>query len=237
MAAQANDALQTGQQLLDQYPDAVAQTRSRGPLNRGFTSQQALRNTVHSFHRDAVGLGLSHLLPNDPGDNTNGHPATPTTPSDAAVYRLNISALQMMLGSLYKRLAAQVDVIIVGAGNWAKSFDLAGAAPAVLADGNEYQAALVATFDENGSGDIELCLVFGAEAASSTAPTATEIVAALNLGLTTRDKATGIVLGRMTIGRSGATITTTVVDPATDDALAQERAAGFLFDLIGGPAV
>lgn len=168
---------------------------------------------------------LSHVI----SDDASLLAANGTTPSTIAIYRINLSLGEALVGGDYLKQIALVDTVLIGTGTWGKSIKLDGSAAAVLsADGKTYWVALVAV-PINGAP--ALYAVFGAEAADTfeVALTPAQIVAALTAALgTTYNPNFGLILNRVKLQRVGGAIVVTVTDPATDNALKGERLAGTL---------
>lgn len=170
-------------------------------------------------------MALSKVLTGD----ASALAANGTTPSTTAIYRMDLSSADILVAGKYLKQAALVDTILLGAGNWAKSFKLNGSAAAVLtADGKTYWYVLVAVL----VGDVPaLYAIFGDEAddTTETEPTAEQIVNALTaaLGSSYNDQF-GVILSRVKVQRAGGVIIITATDPAVNNALKGERLAGSL---------
>lgn len=141
----------------------------------------------------------------------------------ATQYEINMAAGLALIGGVFADVAALSDQPIVGTDAWAKSWTLAGAAPAALADGDSYEMALVLILVANAP---ELHAVFGAPAdtGDEVAPTYAEIKTALRLaGIADYLNTPPLVVERINFARSGASITATHGAPSSNDALKQER--------------
>ena len=158
-----------------------------------------------------------------------------TTPSTITLYSMDMSVGDALVGGILGRFAAQTDTLLIGAGEWGKSYALDGSPAVVLtADGQTYDAVIVAILV---SGAVELHAVFGDEAADTAEvdPTNLQIATALRAAsITGLDTSAGLVIARFKIQRVATdTITETHVDPADTGApgvaLAQERSAGNIF--------
>lgn len=182
--------------------------------------------------RALVNAALSRLLPHS---DTALISSDPTTPSTIAIYRIQYAAGALLVGGVYKRFAAADDVIFLGAGATLDAYALDGSAAAVLtADGQTCWAALCAIVVD---GAVQLVVVLGDEAAdgAEVAPDAQAISDALVAAEIAdhQPKAGGLVLARWKVQREAVdTITYTHTDPASNDALAGERAAGSLFAVV-----
>jgi hypothetical protein len=138
----------------------------------------------------------------------------PTTPSDIAIYRANISAGYFGAKGTWLNFAAAPDTVLIGAGAWGNSYKLDGTAAVVLsADGKTYDVAFVGALV---LGVPTLFAVFGAEADDTfeLPPDNDDVHDALD-AVANIDATTMIVLGRAKIQRVAvATITDTFTDPA-----------------------
>lgn len=172
----------------------------------------------HTKHTGIVGFGVLGGIMSLGGNKT------------IALYDFDTTICDVIIGDVFAELPALNDTVLIGAGAWAKSFDLAGAPAVVLtADGQTYAFALVCY---NISGTPTLYAVFGAEAAdgAEVAPTVSQINSAMAAAAVVgMDLTTGLILGRAKIQRTAVdTISLTVVDPTTDDAHRGERLLGTL---------
>ncbi len=170
-------------------------------------------------------MALSRVL----GDDTTVLAADGTAGSTTALYRMDLSAGDVLVGGDYLKQAALTDTVLIGAGAWGKSFKLDGTAAAVLtADGKTYWYVLVAI---PGNLTPALYAVFGAEAndTAEVQPTAEQVANALTAALgSTYKQEFGIILNRVKVQRAGGAITVTATDPAVSAPLRAERLAGTL---------
>jgi hypothetical protein len=224
------DSLQTLKALLAAIPGPVLESDaySLGPDRLVPVDYQALRDLVCSALKgeSKVDCGLVS------SDGTSG--------STIAIYRLDLSAGIVEAAGLFAAFAAQPDVILLGAGNWAKSYKLNGAAGAVLsADGKTYNAAIVAVRVTAG---VVLCAVFGAEAndGAEAAVTSAQIRTALDAALAATpagplaglDTSSFVVCSRVKIQRVAVnTIVYTHTNTITNSTLLNERLGGTLGSL------
>lgn len=212
--------VRTTDDLLSRHPHPIIQTRSQGP--EGLNAVQSLEL------QDTETRALSRVRGDDDGallssDGTSG--------STTALYRIDYTAGDALVAGALGRFSAGTDVILIGAGEWAKSYALDGTAAVILtADGKTYDMAVVALLVD---GDVELHAVFGDEAddASEVEPDAVAIAAALRLaGITDLYARAGMVVMRVKVKRVATdTITMTHTDPAADVPLAEDRSASNIF--------
>lgn len=145
--------------------------------------------------------------------------------TDKDKYTFDLSTGDMLVNGVFARFTALNDEVLIGAGEWGKSYNSAGGAAVVLsADGTEYYCHIVAI------GSV-LHAVFSDEAASgagaalSAAATRAALVAA---GVTGH----GTIVATIKINRNAVdTIVMTHADPASDATLAGYRAKGCLYNL------
>jgi hypothetical protein len=148
----------------------------------------------------------------------------PSTPSDKDIYRANFSAGFIRVAGTALNFGAAADTILLGAGNWAKSFKLDGTAAAVLtADGKEYFVAFVCALLATVP---TLYAVFGDEANTGAGVDldADDIHDALD-GIATIDHTVMQVIGRAKINRNAID---TIVDVFTDPAAATAEGSALL---------
>jgi len=220
----ANDSFKSLQNMLDTLPDAIGRVRGQDESSRGFISIQAMRNLLQSVFAWAVAWTARMV---DGGlvftDGSSG--------STEILYRVDYTVGDVIL-SVFKRFAAAVDTIILGAGEWANSHNLAGATPAALtADGQTYWVVWVVIMV---SGTPELHAVFGAEAAdaSEVKPDEAAIQAALAAaGIAGYDPTLGLVVGETKIQRVAVDTINMTHTAITAEALAAQRARGTLAKL------
>lgn len=174
---------------------------------------------------DAFNRALSRVL----GDDTTMLAADGTSGSTTALYRMDLSAGDILVGSEYLDQAALTDTVLIGTGAWGKSFALDGSAAVVLtADGKTFIYALVVVLV---AGTPTVYAVFGDEAAdgSEVAPTVAGIIGALQEVIgDSYDSKFGLITNLVKVQRAGGVITVTATDPAADDALKNMRLAGTL---------
>ena len=207
--------------LITNSPGPILDARKSDANGINFIDHD-LRTT---WMRDVV-AAETHLIP---FNDTAMLSSVPTTANTTVLYMANIAAGAMTVGGYYKRYAAQVDAVFIGAGQTIVTYDLAGAGAVVLtADGKTYWLALVAIVV---SGAVELRAIVGAEAADAAevAITSTQINAALRLAaITNHDPDIFLVLSRIKVQRVATnTIVLTHTAPSTDDPIAAERARGY----------
>lgn len=147
--------------------------------------------------------------------------------STISEYAIDVAAGDVVVAGKHGRFAAASDQVVLGTQD-IPSYGLDGAAPVALtADGKSCEFALVALVV---NGAVELRGVFGDEDddGSQDAPTAAEIMTALEAAdITNADLTTALILSRVTVKRVATdTITMTQIDPASDAGLAAERAGG-----------
>lgn len=157
-----------------------------------------------------------------------------------AQYEFSLSLGVARVAGTVDRIAALVDQPVLGTDAWGKSMGLDGAAPELLtADGQTYDAALCVVLLDDGAGNksLDLAMVFGDEAAdgAEVAPTGQQIRDALGATALAAfddiDPDAFLVINRVKIQRVAVdTITTTIISPATDDALLNERSSGYSLD-------
>lgn len=215
--------------FLDNVPNAIQEARSLGPNDLNLVHTQTLRNLACTVLGQGAAKIDSGLVVSDP-----------TTSSTITIYRVNISAGIAKVAGLFGAFNAQANVILLGAGTWAKSYALDGSDAAVLsADGQTYMVALVAVRATSG---IVLCAVFGDEDDDgdeedvSSAQIRTALDAALVATpagpLAGLDTSSFVVFGRMKIQRVAVdTITVTHTNTITDSGLLNERLGGTLGSL------
>lgn len=181
-------------------------------------------SSIHAS-QDIHNRALSRVL----GDSTTLLAADGGSGSTTAIYRMDLSAGEALVGGALLDQAGLTDTVLIGAGTWGKSFNLAGGTPVPLsAAGKTYVYALVAVLTAKA---VALYAVFGAEAldGAEVAPTEAEIVAALQVGIgATYDPKFGVVLDIVTVQRTGGGMVLTAANPATDDVLRNKRLAGSL---------
>lgn len=180
---------------------------------------------VASCSQDAFNRVLSKVLSND----ASLLAADGTTPSTTALYRMDLSAGQAMLGGVYIDQAALTDTVLIGTGTWGNSYDLLGQAAVVIpTNGYTCYYALVLIPVGTSAG---LYAVFGDAAldGDEEIPTDAQIVQAMKLALGENyDERYGLLLNWVKVQRGVRTITITAVDPAADDNLKARRLAGTL---------
>lgn len=206
--------------LTNRYPHPLIRSRSYN-TNDNLTFQR----------NDELKDGLQRAMSRVRGDDDASLLVSDgTTGSTITIYRIDYTAGSVLVAGLPGIVAAGTDVILVGAGNWTKSYQLDGTAAVVLtADGQTYDMALVAIVVD---GAVELHAVFGDEAADTAevAPTDTEISAALILaGITNLETRAGVIIGRAKIQQAASAITLTGIDPAANLGQMAERSTGGLF--------
>jgi hypothetical protein len=213
-------AVRNTDDLLGRHPYPELLTRQLGPEGLVSTQYNELQDTLTRSMSRVRGDDDTALVSSDGGSG-----------STIALYRMNLAAGALIVAGALGRFAAAVDTVLIGAGEWAKSWALDGSPAVVLtADGKTYDVAIVALLVD---GDVELHAVFGDEAddASEVEPTMTTIAAALALaGITDLTERAGMIVARLKIQRVAVdTITMSHVDPATDDDLAEDRSASNIF--------
>lgn len=162
-------------------------------------------------------------------------PATSLLPSNGgtmttAQYQIDMTVGDVQIDGVYGRLAALNDVSILGTGQSANSYTLAGGVPVVLtADGKTRWVVVVVGLV---AGVATRFYIWGAEAndGSEVAPTGAQCRAALVLAAPTDlDLTALLVVARIKVKRVATdTITYTVTDPAVTAALEAERHTAIL---------
>lgn len=218
------DSFKTLQNMLDTFPDAEGRANSQHENSRGYLSMQAVRNLLQSVFAWAVAWTARMV---DAGlVFTNG-----TSGSTIALYRVDYTVGDLVL-MVFKRFALAVDVIILGAGEWANSHTLAGATPVALtADGKTYWVVWVVILV---SGTPELHVVFGDEAddASEVKPDETAIKTSLAASsISGYDPTLGLIIGETLIQRVAVNTINMTHTGVTVEALAAQRARGTLSKL------
>ncbi|MFA6605146.1 MAG: hypothetical protein WCS88_04070 [Patescibacteria group bacterium] len=160
--------------------------------------------------------------------------AAGTTPNTIAIYYANRSAGNAAVKGVWLNFAAVTDRILLGAGEWANSYTIAGVTPipAALLASTDYAVAFVLALVAGVPTEFA---VFSAAAATGTAvpPTPTQIHTAL-AAVADIDATCMLVTGRCVIARDGAgNVVTTDTDPAAVSApgsalLTERMSAGIL---------
>lgn len=208
--------------LSNRFPNPILDERSYNRVD-DFTSQ------VNKELKDLFQRCLTHVR----GADTTLVAADGSTGSVIAVYRIDYTAGSVLVAGLPAVFGAGTDVILIGASEWGKSYQLDGSSAVVLtADGKTYDMVVVAIVVD---GAVTLHAVFGDEATDSeeVALTMTTISAALIAAdITDIEARAGVIVARMTFQRVATdTITVTNIDPATDLDLMAERDSGGLFGI------
>jgi hypothetical protein len=211
----------TNNTLLGRHPHPIIQGRS-------YNADDKLVAAQYEELQDALTRSMTRVLTDDPADLVF---VDGSTPSAIAIYRVDYTAGNVLVSGISGIIAAGTDVVLIGAGEWGKSYQLDGSDAVVLtADGKTYWCAIVAIIV---SGAVELHAVFGDEAddASEVQVTTQQIKDALTAaGITGLQERGGMVVGRIKIQRVAVdTMTLTNLSPATDAGLMAERAAGNVF--------
>lgn len=213
-----NDADRTSEALLAVLPSAIAKERGQHEGGRGVIEFQTLRdmqlNTCKRATRVESGGGACD-------DGTGG--------STTALYAIDYPATEVVIDGVFKRFAAGVDQVLIGAGQDIVSYDLAGAAAVVIpTNDNDAKFVVVAVLV---SGVPTLFAIFGAVAGTgaAVAPTTAQIrTALLAAGIANADETVCLPLFRGTAARGTDAVAITGVDPASDDALRAEQVVGTL---------
>lgn len=175
--------------------------------------------------QDVHNRSLSRVL----GDSTTLLAADGSSGSTTAIYRMDLSAGEALVGGALLDQAALTDTILLGVGTWGNSYNLLGGVPVALsAVGKTCMYVLVAVPISNVP---TLCAVFGAEAddGDELIPTEDEIIAALRAGIGKEyNYKFGLILDVVKVQRTGGGMVLTAVDPATNDILRNQRLAGTL---------
>jgi hypothetical protein len=182
-------------------------------------------NTMQLSALEAENRALSRVLTDDTSiladDGSSG--------STIALYRMDLSVGDALVGSKFLDQAALTDTVLVGAGEWGKSFALDGSAAVVItADGKTCYYTLVAVLINDVP---TLYAIFGAEAldGNEVEPTECEIIDALiAAGIAGYEPRYGLILNEVLVQRAGGAMTLTAKDPAAVDALKEKRLAGTL---------
>lgn len=223
----------TPTQLLDKFPSPQVRRSSR-PLagqsgeDLGPVNYDGVKDMFVTIWREAVSKALTRL---DQDDDTTLISADPSGSETIAAYLINLSAGRALVGGVFGRFAAEVDLDLLLIG-----VNLDGtAATAITVDGDALIVAIVAVVI---SGAVEIRAVFGDQEnqSSEVAPTDADIVAALAagklgsvVGLEDADLTSALVIQTILVERDATdTMDYTHDDPATVDALAARRAAGTL---------
>lgn len=226
----ANDGFKTLQESLGKLPDSQQKIRGQHEQSYGYLSIQAARNVLQSAFQWAVAWGLCRMVDAGLAFSDGGSGST------IALYRVNHSVADVLCMH-FKRFAATVDTVLLGAGTWGKSYNLAGSVPAALtADGQTYWVVYVVILVNNIP---ELHAVFGAEASDTAEvkPDESAIQTALAAAnIADYDPTLGLIVGETKIQRVAVDTITMTHTAVTVEALAAQRARGTLAKLGVNPA-
>lgn len=190
----------------------VYQQRSAGPFGHLDVLQAVRGSCLTHVAKDVADTDLL---------TSNGTTVNSTT------YQIDVSAGDVVMSGEVFSLATQDDQDLLAD---ITSYTLAGGAAAAIADGNSVDIALVCIVI---SGALALRGVFGAEATtgSESLPTGAQVYDALRAANPTGwDGRPGLIIGRINAARSGAAVTFTHADPATNvDNIKSEREHGTVF--------